>query len=205
MSTQPRGYFKYLLALDVETTGLCFGGTNPAYNEATGERYQMVSAGLIVVDADTMKPIKSLYVEIQYDGVSIWSDRAEKVHGLSKAYLAENGVTPEEACITIAELLLEYWGPDGVVSLLGHNVATFDKFFLDQLMKDHGLTIKFGNRHIDTHSIGIATFKTYNSDDLFELIGVVRQDHNALEDAAAALKVVQTVRTLWGGFVEPNL
>jgi DNA polymerase III epsilon subunit-like protein len=198
MSNNPRGYFKYLLALDVETTGLCFSGTNPAYNAETGEKYQMVSAGLIVVDANTLKPIKTLYVEIQWDGKSIWNDKAEKVHGLSKAYLAENGVTSEDACVQIAELLLEYWGPDGVVSLLGHNVATFDKFFLDQLMKDHGIEIKFGNRHIDSHSCAY-------TDDAFEYVGVVRNDHNALEDAYASLKVIQTIRHLWQGLVNPNI
>lgn len=205
MSSKPRGYFKYLLALDVETTGLCFGSIDPSYDERTGEMYQAVSIGAVVVDADTLKPVKDLYLEIQWDGVSIWSARAEQVHGLSKEYLQTNGVSPEDACVSLAELLLDYWGPDGVVGLIGHNVSTFDKFFVDRLLKNHGLTIKFGNRHVDTHSIGYATFGTYNSDDLFELVGVVRADHNALEDAYASLKVLQTVRALWGGLVEPSL
>lgn len=206
MNTKPKGYMQYLLAVDAETTGLCFGGHNVAYNSKTGEKYQMVSVGLIVVNADNLKPVKELYIEIQWDGKSIWSPGAEKIHGLSKDYLKSNGKTSEEACVEIAELLLNYWGPNGVISLLGHNVATFDKFFIDQLLTDHGINIKFGSRHIDTHSIAFSCFGTYNSDDAFEYVGVEsRGAHNALDDAHASLKVAQTARQLWKGLVEPNL
>ena len=202
-NTKARGYMKYLAALDVETSGLCFNSDSPSTNVKTGERYQIVSIGLIVVDADTLTPVEELYREIKWDGTSDWSDRAEKVHGLSRKYLEENGVDGEEAVIDIASLLLKYWGADGVISLIGHNVATFDKFFLLDLMREHGIEIKIGNRHIDSHAVAFTTFGTYNSDDAFEYVGVaLREGHNALDDARASLKVIKTVRDLWQQVIE---
>ena len=205
-NTKARGYFKYLLALDTETTGLCFNCDNPVFNKDSGEHYQMISGGFVVVDADTLQPVEELYVEIQYDPMKDWSVGAEKVHGLTREYLKENALSREDAVITIAELLLKYWGSDGTISLIGHNVATFDRWFLQELMQEHGINLKFGNRHIDSHAVAFATFKTYNSDDAFDIVGVdKRGDHNALDDAKASLKVIQTVRQLWDGLVEPNI
>ena len=196
----PRGYFKYLLAADAETSGLCFGSDNPVSNPKTGEHYQAVSFGLIVVDAETFQPVEDLYVEIQWNGKSNWTAGAEKIHGLSKDYLAKNGLTQEEAVVAIAELVLKYWGADGTISLIGQNVATFDLHFLRDLVRSQGIEFKFGNRHTDTHGLGHTVFGTYNSDDLFELVGVVRKDHNSLEDAYASLKVVQVVRAMSDSF-----
>lgn len=185
---------KYALVLDCETSGICFGTTNPAHNPETGERYQIVSIGMIVVEVATFTPVRELYLEVQWDGKSGWSSKAEAVHGLSKQYLEENGVTPEEAVTEILEILLDYWGPTGTISLAGHNVASFDLFFLDQLLRDFDVSVTFGSRHVDTYSIGITVYGAYDSNELFELVGVNRDLHNALEDARACVKVLQTTR-----------
>ncbi|RWZ87251.1 MAG: 3'-5' exonuclease [Hydrotalea sp. AMD] len=191
----PRGYITRLLALDCETSGIC-NGDDPSFNRDTGEYCQAVSWGLIVVDATTLNPIDELYLEIKWDGKSIWSPQAEKIHGLSKQYLAENGITRSEAVEHIGNLIIDHWGPFSPVHILGHN-PHFDLAFLKSDLRSEGLEVKFGNKRLDTNSIGFGVYGTHNSDDLFETIGLPpRKDHNALDDARSALKVFQTTRLI---------
>lgn len=197
---KPRGYFKYSLAIDCETSGLAIGSDDPSYDPKTGDTYQAVSWGLIVVDTDTLKTVEKLYLEVQWDGVSKWNEQAERIHGLSKEHLKQHGLTVEQAVVEIGELILKYWGPTSPVSLIGHNVTTFDLYFFRRMMRSQGVNIKIANRHVDTNSIGYAVFNTYNSDDLFELVGLPKRDpnnHNALTDASNALQVVKVVRKIY--------
>jgi hypothetical protein len=196
----PRGYFKYTLAGDCETTGIAIGCDDPTFNAKTGEKYQAVSWGLVVVETDTLKAVDELYVEIQWDKQYTWNAGAEKVHGMSKEYLRENGVPMKEAVEQIGSLILNYWGPDSPVCMLGHNVHTFDMPFMRATLRSQGIEVKFANRHVDTNSIGFAALNTYNSDDLFEMIGLPTRDpskHNALVDAKNALQVVRSVRAIY--------
>lgn len=194
---KPRGHFDYFLAIDCETSGMAFNEDDPSINTKTGQVYQSVSWGLVVVDATTLKTVEELYLEIKWDGESEWDKRAEKVHGLSLAYLEENGMTSEEAVVAIAGLILKYWGPDVSVCLAGHNVQTFDMFFLKRLLRAQGIEIKFGNRHIDTNSIGFGVYQTYNSDDLFDVVGCAKRDkHNALDDARNVVRTIRVTRSL---------
>jgi DNA polymerase III epsilon subunit-like protein len=198
--TKPRGHFDLILALDCETTGLAYGSDDPSYNAATNQSYQAISWGLIVVEAARMKTIEELYVEVQWDGKSEWMSSAEKVHGMSKEYLAKNGKTPEQAVELIANLVVDYWGPSSPICLLGHNVTTFDRYFLLRTMREQGIELKLGNRHIDTFSVGFGTFGTFNSDELFEAVGLPVRDpnkHNALVDAQNAVAAVRTTRAIF--------
>jgi DNA polymerase III epsilon subunit-like protein len=184
MTTKPRGHFDLILALDCETSGLAYNSMDPSYNPKTKQTYQAVSWGLIVVEAARLKTIEELYFEVQWDGKSAWSPEAERVHGMSKDYLAANGKTPEQAVELIANLVLDYWGPESPVCLLGHNVATFDRYFLMRTMQEYGIELRLGNRHIDT----------------FEAVGLPVRDptkHNALEDARNAVESVKRVRTIF--------
>lgn len=197
---KPRGYFEHVLAIDFETSGLFFSSENdnPCFNRNTGEYYQPVSCGIIVANASTLTSIEKLYLEIQWDGKSLWSEKAESVHGLSKAYLKKNGITKQEAVVQIANLILKYWGPDNNIQLLGHNVHLFDAVFLDHLMQSEEIPLRMANRHVDTYSAGFATFGTFNSDDLFEAVGFEkRKDHNALTDAEQALETARIIRTIF--------
>lgn len=197
---KPRGYFEYILAIDCETSGLFFSSenNNPCFNTKTGQYYQSVSWGIIVADAATLKPLDKLYLEIQWDGKSLWSEKAEAVHGLSKDHLKKHGVTTQEAVVQMANLILKYWGPDNNIQLLGHNVHLFDAVFLDHLMRSQGIPLRMANRHVDTYSAGFATFGTFNSDDLFEAVGFEKRgDHNALADAEQALEAARIIRTIF--------
>lgn len=192
--------FNMILVIDSETSGIAFGSDDPSYDPKTGNTYQAVSWGLIVARADNFTPIEELYVEVKWDGVSDWQPAAERVHGLSKEYLAKHGKTSEEAVQLIANLILDYWGPDGVVCLMGYNVATFDIFFLRRLLREHGIEIKFGYRSADLFSAGFTTFGTQTSDELFEIVGLPPRDdhnHNALTDAQNTLKSAEVIRTIF--------
>lgn len=192
----PKGYFDKILAMDCETSGLNFNTTDPSIG------FQSVSWGLIVADAATFKPIEELYIEIQWDGKSSWVKEAEDVHGLSKEYLSKNGVTREEAAVSIGNLIYKHWNPTSDLShqrnvrCLGHNVATFDIWFMRELLNPFEIMFPTGNRFIDTSSISFATFGCYTSDEAFDLIGFKRDKHNALEDARAALELVRVVRLI---------
>ena len=202
---KPKGYFKYLLAVDCETTGIAFNSDDASHDKKTGDTFQSVSWGVIVVNADTLQEVESLYLEIKWDGKSKWTSGAEQVHGLSKQHLAEQGVSSEEAVVEIGSLIFKYWGSESPVSLVGHNVATFDLAFLKRLMRSEGIELRFSNRHLDTNGIGFAAFSTYNSDDLFEQVGCDMRDpgkHNALDDARMSLRVVQTTRTLFNKCID---
>jgi len=197
---KPAGYFEILLAMDCETTGLAFNSDDPS-QEADGRYYQPISWGFIVANAHTLQPIEKLYMEIQWDGKSEWNSRAQGVHGLSKEHLAENGVTEEEAVEVLVNFLIKYFGPNGNIRTLGHNVATFDLWFLKQMLRRHDIDIfRFGNRHVDTSSLGFVNMEVFTSDQLFDQIGLPIRDpskHNALTDAEYSLESARRMRTIF--------
>lgn len=198
--SKPKGYFNRILFVDVETSGMAFGVPDPTHYPQSTDTYQIVSIGLIVVDADTLQPIEKLYREVKWNGESVWEPKAEAVHGLSLTHLEENGVSEEDAAVEVAELIIKYWGTESPVSLGGHNVATFDRYFLQRLMSTYDIPIKYAARTIDSNAIGFATFGSYSSDELFSLIGCTERDpnaHNALTDAENSLKVLQIVRKMF--------
>lgn len=196
--SKPKAYFNKILVVDCETSGFCRSSDDQAVNVLTGERYQAVSWGIIVANADTLQPIEELYLEVKWDHVSGWDTGAQKIHKLSKEYLDENGVTTTEAVEQIAGLILDHFGPDTYVNVAGNN-PWFDLCFLRALLRSEGLEIKFSNRLIDTNSVGFAVFGTYSSDELFEIVSpkTRNEKHNALEDAQNALKVLEMTRKLF--------
>lgn len=207
---KPRGYFEYALAVDCETTGLCFknydNDENPVYNPNTGERHQILSIGALIVDVKDFSIVDELYIEIKWNEHSLeqrlnnpsFGKSAEQVHGLTLEYLEENGVTEEEAVMLLGELILKYFGPENAIKMLGHNVHLFDLAFIRDLFKRHGINLKFGNRHMDSNSLGFGTVGSWNSDDLFETIGFeARGNHNALDDIKMTVEAFKIIKRLW--------
>lgn len=197
---KPKGYFDFILAIDCETTGVNVN------NDNASEGHQAVSWGVIVADATTLEPIEELYVEIKWNAQSkalrkkdpSFGKRAEKIHGLTYDHLEENGVSEAEAVAMIGELILKYWGPDVSIRTLGHNVHMFDLVFLREMFRRHDIELRFGNRHYDTNSISFVVLHTFNSDDMFNVMGFeARGEHNALDDIRMTLETARTIRTLW--------
>ena len=178
-----------ILAIDVETSGI---------NRNSGsicKDHQIVAIGLIVADAE-FKEIERFYCEIKYDNKSKWDEHAERVHGLSKQHLEENGLDEEDAVVEIAEFLLKHYEPEDAIFFLGHNCRVFDLEFFNQLMNKYDIYYKIAHRTIDSFSVGFTCFGLDNSDAIFNLFNKERKTHNALEDAAMALGVCRNVRLM---------
>lgn len=191
--------FERILAMDCETSGLFMRSRTPSHriNESgQEERYQAVSWGMIVLDLD-FNELDRLYVEIAWDGNSLWSSRAEAVHKLSKEYLEKNALSFEEAYTQIGGFIFKWFGGTPIVTL-GHNNITFDLDFLRNDFKQLGIDIPFGNRHLDSNTLGFTLFKTHTSDELFRVIGQNdRTDgHNAMDDIERTVRVFQVARAL---------
>jgi hypothetical protein len=202
---------KYLLGIDCETTGLFFtqdldkNFPDPSYNPNTGQYFQSVSWGLIVIDNDTLEIVDQEYVEIKWDGVSKWEPKAEATHGLSVRYLKEHGMSNEDAAVTIREFIFKYWEVDENIVLLGHNVMSFDVFFLRRLLNEFDLMPKISNRCVDTNTIAMGLFDMCGSDELFELLGTVREAHNALEDIILTFEAYKLARQIGQKFIGGTL
>lgn len=203
---KPKGYFKYIFAVDSETTGFNkgTGRTNPSIGN------QAISWGIIVADAETLIPIEKLYLEVQWNDESraakeqdpTFGTIASDIHGLTFAYLEEHGIPEEEAVLKIAELIVKYWGPEQMLHCLGHNVE-FDIAFLDSMMLRYGIELRFSARQVDSNSIGFATVESYTSDDLFDSMGLpARDEHNSLQDIEYTLESMRRIRVLWNDFVK---
>lgn len=185
-------HFNKFLAIDCETSGMTTKGDDPSVN------YQMVSIGLIVSDVKTYKELEHLYLEIKWNGESEWSDFAFKIHGLSKEHLEENGVDEEEAAAQILELIMRHFDITKGITLCGHNAASFDKYFLKQLLRKFDIELKFSHRVIDTFTLGLIAVEAFDSDELFEKMGLApRRMHNALEDIRYTLKSVRLLNKVF--------
>lgn len=189
--------FQRILAMDCETSGLFTRHPTPSNRTVDGvnQRYQAVAWGMIVLDTK-FNELDRLYTEIQWDGTALWSAGAEKVHGLSKAYLSENAPTFEEAYAEIGNFILKWFGGTPIVTL-GHNNITFDLDFLRNDFEQLGIQLPFGNRHLDSNTLGFTLFDTYTSDQLFTAIGQTDRvgGHNALDDIERTVEVFRVARS----------
>lgn len=182
--------FTKFLGVDCETSSMSFG-----IDPSTG--CQMVSIGLIISDTKTYEELDSLYLEIKWNGESEWSSYAEKIHGLSKEHLEEHGMDEEEAAIQITEFILKHFNPNKGIPLMGHNVSSFDRFFLRGLLEKFEIELKFSHRNIDSFTLGLIALDAYDSDELFRTVGLpYRGQHDALEDIRYTLKAVRVIRKL---------
>lgn len=186
---------KFILVMDWETTGADFGATA----EEIAKKYQGISVGLIVADFNTLEEVYSDYFTIKYDPKYVWTDRAEEIHGMSREYLAENGVDQDEAIARVLEPVLEYWGPNGIIIFGAHN-ATFDMAFLkEQILKPAGISLEFHQAKLDTAVLGLILLGNSKSDYVFNIFGGEdgRGTHNALDDARLCLKSMRTAKQLF--------
>lgn len=211
---------KFGVSLDWETSGSEWGGDS-------SKEHQGVSFGAVIFDTKTFDEVDSIYREIIFDpnnglkwqGLPYkWDQSAERIHGLSREYLLQNGITQEEAATDLLGLIMEYCG-SGILNtpenknnyenllFLGHN-SGFDVRFTNQLLvsalgaenfenvyEQHAL--KYANTLLDTSGIGYIMFGLHRSDDIFDFLGLPeRKEHNALEDARITLKAAKTMRML---------
>ncbi|QDJ96399.1 DNA polymerase III epsilon subunit [Xanthomonas phage Xoo-sp13] len=189
-------HFSKILAIDCETSGMAFG-------DDPSDGYQMVSIGLIVSDVTTYAEIDSLYLEIKWNGESQWNVKAEEIHGLSKEYLEENGIDEEEATILIVEFIMKHFDINSAITLLGHNVVSFDKPFFKALLRKFDIKLKISHRALDSFPVGLLAVGAFDSDELFEKIGFPpRKEHNALEDIRYTLKSYRILNKIFRNCID---
>lgn len=191
---------KYILALDCETSGLVSGkkSINPARDAKTGEAYQAIAWGLVVVDFDTFEPVEMASYKIRFNSSKFtWNDRAEKVHGLSRDQLEHEGMDEEDFAVAFCELIIKYWGTSTPVITLGHNV-NFDLCFIRDQLERHGLSVHFSNRVLDTNTLGMVLANITGSENLFQHFGLpARGSHDPLEDILMTLIAAKGFRDLY--------
>ncbi len=194
MAVKPQGWYNKFLVIDAETSGLNFDQNS--HDITLG--YQSVAWGFIVSDMKTMKPIDELYLEIKWDGESLWHWKAEKTHGLSKAKLEKTGMTASDAADAIVMFLAEHFEVEETIICMGINVARFDIPFLKKLLIAHGYPVSFSHRCLDVSALAAMTIGTYTSQQMFDELGIDRGSvHNALEDCRATLKAARIIRSLF--------
>lgn len=179
---------KYILVLDTETTGSTWG----TYEE-TFQKYQAISFGAIVATSDTFEEVASLYFTVKYDPKYEWSAEAEKIHGITREQLENEGLDSDEAAATLAGFILDHFGTSKV-AFMGHN-AGFDIAAMRQLLEPHGVMPALHHVVLDTSPAGFIAVGKYKSNDLFEtFIGGRSEVHNALDDARMTLTVARSIK-----------
>jgi DNA polymerase III epsilon subunit-like protein len=173
------------LAIDFETSGYSL----PHY----AERHQALSFGAIIFNLQTLEPVETIYAEIKHDPRFEWSADAERVHGLTREHLEQNGMTLEEAGVQLFNLIHRYCGSSKIY-LLGHRVQ-FDRAFLEQLARELRIEPEFEPLVIDTSAFGLILLEEPRSEQLFQLCGnVERELHNSLEDILFTLNSLRRMK-----------
>lgn len=181
---------KFGIGIDWETTGSTWGGDSSIL-------HQGISLGAAIFDLQTFDVIETMYVEIKFNADKyIWTDGAEKIHGLSREHLEKNGVTREEAAVELLNMMVKYIDMDKDVMVLGHNVD-FDIKFTKQLLEPFELMFKVSHRHLDTSGMGLILLNAWNSNELFDILGLPeRKLHNALEDILMTIEAAKRMKLL---------
>lgn len=173
MSNKSAPIPKFGLGIDWETSGFSL----PNY----AEKHQGISFGAVIYDTSTYEIVEKLYCEIIYDKKYLWDDGAEKIHGLSRLHLSQNGMKQADAAILLANLIIKYIGTEDIQAL-GHRVH-FDLAFTDQLMESIGVKLTWHPTRVDTCMLATALMEISRSDEVFEMLGLpARGQHNSLED-----------------------
>ena len=188
-----------ILAIDCETSGINWASGNSKCDKSVAEGFQMVSIGIVVSDTSSFKPLAEFYTEIKWNGISKWDEGAEKVHGMSKEYLEENGDDEEDALVDMLEFIIKHVDIKKPLYCLGHNVVSFDIPFLrDLLYRFDVKDIRFGQRNFDSFALSMGTVGEFNSESLFTRVGLPsRKEHNALDDAKYSLETYRRIRMAW--------
>lgn len=197
---------KYSLWMDWETSGADFG---TPYEEQA-KRFQGISVGLVIADNETFEEVDAIKIDIIFDENTYeWQDKAQSIHGLTREFLRENGVSQEDAAVAVIEFVTKYFGQDVIyllemgephmkakVALGGHNLE-FDVAHLKHLLEQAGFGIADHHVRLNTATIGFVATGLYKSDDLFQFFGAdAREDHDSLEDTRQALAVARGVKAL---------
>lgn len=184
---------EFALGIDWETTGAQWGD-----NAASAERFQGISFCAIVIRTEDFSIVKKASAFIKFDPSYEWTEGAAGVHGLTKEFLEQNGVTQEEAVMMLGELIIEHFGTTEVM-FLGHNVD-FDIAFTRHLFKKFGIELKVNHVKMDTSGAFFIGMRLHKSDLIFDKLQInTREDnkgHSAEDDIMMTLEACKILRAL---------
>ena len=182
---------KYLIGIDTETSGTNIPG-EICPNEVPS---QCLSIALIVLDTHrlALPEVASFKGEMRFDDSQFdWSEQAEKIHGLTREYLADAPTIAQVAGLIVP--FINYFIPaDERVILLGHN-PSFDRAFLLQVLQAGGQQLKLHHRMVDGFSLGFGYYGLQNSDEQLAFFGQSREYHNPLDDIRQTAEMLRAVR-----------
>lgn len=178
---------KWGLAIDWETSG---------FTPVEGQRaskHQGLAIGAVIFDIVTLTPVETFYKEIQFDSKYEWSPVAERIHGLTREFLAEHGSLQQDVAFELGSLVMKYINAEPIITL-GHRVI-FDLEFTDQLMSSIGIKFDYDLIKIDTAALATVFLGVQTSNELFELCGLpARTEHDALEDILFTLECARLIK-----------
>lgn len=175
-----------VLFLDWETTGV----PPDDWDMRTGP--MGISLGVVATDTDHWNPIAQDQFHVAYTTDHTWSSESERIHGLSRTFLASEGISQADAADRFNDFARTHVG--NVIRIGGHN-AEFDRKFTKQLLM-HSVSsapVEIDFRIYD--SMAIAALLGFSSGgEMFRYYGHQRGvHHDALDDALGALKAFRKV------------
>lgn len=203
MSTQmgsvytPSGFVpKFGLCIDWETSGSDFDGDSTV-------DHQGIAFGAAIFKLDTFEIVDKMKRYVKFNAQKYkWTTQAEKIHGISRDFLNENGISQKEAAEDLANLVFAYFGPAPKVMVLGHNVD-FDIAFTKQLLVPYDVMFKIHHVKLDTSVCGLIAFGKFKSDELFEMVGLEKRgDHDPLQDVEYTIELAKSIRLLINSALE---
>lgn len=182
------------LIINCETSGLNSQNLfNPSLH-GNGKYYQPLSWGLVIVD-EKYNILDELYVEIKWDGKSIWESDAERVHGLTIEYLQQNGISELEAVEEIGGFIFEAFETQ-TIQIAGYNTL-FALNFLNEMFKRYDIQLNFKNRLIDLNTLSTVLLEVNTRDELFEVMGFKKGVRNALVVTRNIAKCFKQINHMW--------
>jgi ribonuclease T len=160
-----------LISVDVETSG------------PTPSTGSLIAIGACPVD----QPELTFYRELKADPEIPWDHRTEAAHGLTRAYLEENGAETGDAIRNFAEWI-ETASAGRIPVMVGVNVSFDWMFIADYLMRYVGRN-PFGIAPLDLKSLFMGRYavKRWADTGKRNILRHVKVDlphtHNALDDA----------------------
>jgi len=181
-----------MLVVAMETSGLNVANAI-GVDRNLSNHYQIISLGLVVCNSKYEK-IDEFYIEIQYDGKSLWDKQAEKHHGLNKGRLKEYGLPEVKALEEIGSFIYDHFG-NSKIPLIGHNTH-FSLTFLDALFRRYDIVLTFDCHYYDLATLGKVFLNSCNKKTIFALLDLKNDKRNSLNTARNILKAFQRFKSI---------
>lgn len=181
-----------LLVLSVETSGMNVANTINV-DRIYSNQYQILSIGMIVCD-NKFKKIDELYIELKYDGESLWDSNAEKIHGLTKTYLRNNGIREIKAIEMVGNFLVDHF-EQSKIKVIGHNTH-FALTFFDAWFRKYDINLSFDCHYLDLSTLGYTFLGKSSKKEIFKFLNIPDNIRNALNTSKKVLKAFRMFKSL---------